>query len=152
VAAHRFEAELETANRGGMLVEVPLDIPALFGAKRPPVRATVNGHTFRSTIAVYGGRYFLGLNREVREAAGVALGDRIVVELERDDEPRVVEIPAPLAAALQEDAQARSEFEGLSFTHRREYAEWIAEAKRDETRARRVARAVEMLRAGAKHP
>ncbi|MEA2138293.1 MAG: hypothetical protein QOG56_1443, partial [Solirubrobacteraceae bacterium] len=74
------------------------------------------------------------------------------VVLERDDEPREVEVPPQLAAALAGDAGARAAFDALAFTHRREYAEWVAGAKRDDTRARRVERAVEMLRAGVRHP
>ena len=150
--AERFEAVLEAASGGGMRVEVPLDVEAAFGSKRPPVVATVNGHRFRTTVAVYGGRFYVGLNRGVREAAGVAEGDRFVPELERDDQPREVAVPPELAAALDTAPDARAAFEGLSFTHRREYAEWIAEAKRDETRRRRLEQAVQMLREGTKHP
>jgi hypothetical protein len=150
--AERFEAVLEPASGGGMFVEVPLDVESAFGSKRPPVVATVNGHRFRTTVAVYGGRFYVGLNHGVREAAGVALGDRFVMELERDDEPREVAVPRELAAALDAAPDAKAAFEGLSFTHRREYAEWIAEAKRDETRQRRLAKAVTLLREGIKHP
>jgi len=145
----RFTATLETRGAGS-LVEVPLDVRALFGQARPPVKATVNGHTFRTTIAVYGGAYYLGLNREVRDAACAEIGDLLTIDLERDEEERTVKVPSDLAAAL--DATTRATFDGLSFTHRREYVRWIEEAKREETRARRVAKAVEMLRAGVKTP
>jgi hypothetical protein len=145
----RFTATLETRGTG-TLVEVPLDVRALFGHARPPVRATVNGHTFQSTIAVYGGKYYLGFNRAVRDAAEVEVGDELTIDLERDDEERTVEIPADLEAAL--DAGTRATLDGLSFTHRREYVRWIEEAKREETRKRRVDKAVEMLRAGVKTP
>jgi hypothetical protein len=145
----RFTATLE--GRGaGALVEVPLDVRALFGQARPPVRATVNGHTFRSTVAVYGGKYYLGLNREVRAAAAVEIGDVLTIDLERDDEERTVELPDDLEAAL--DPTTRATFDGLSFTHRREYVRWVEEAKREQTRERRVAKAVEMLRDGVKTP
>src|SRR3954462_11240677 len=107
----RFEATLETHGTG-TLVEVPLDIRAVFGQARPPVKATVNGHTFRSTIAVYGGKYYLGFNRGVREAAGVEAGDVLTIDLERDDEERTVKLPGDLAAAL--DAPARAAFDALS--------------------------------------
>jgi hypothetical protein len=140
----RFEAVVEPAGRGGHVVEIPLDVPALFGAKRAPVRGTVNGAPFRSRVAVYGGRFLLGLNRELREAAGVGgPGDTVTVELELDDEPRTVEVPDDLRVAL--DDELRSFFESLSYTHRREYVRWIEEAKREETRRRRIARAVELL-------
>lgn len=145
----RFTATLE-GRGGGALVEVPLDVRAAFGQARPPVRATVNGHTFRSTVAVYGGKYYLGLNREVRAAAAVEIGDVLTIDLERDEEERTVELPDDLEAAL--DAATRAKFDSLSFTHRREYVRWVEEAKREQTRERRVAKAVEMLRDGVKTP
>jgi hypothetical protein len=144
--AERFETEVEVEGRTATFFEVPLDVPAIFGRARPPVRVTIGGHTYRSTIAVYGGRYFLPLNRPNREAAGVAAGERISVELEADTEERTVEIPDDLRAALDSDAEARVAFDALSYTHRKEYAEWVAEAKREETRRRRIARALERLR------
>ena len=145
----RFTATLERRGAGA-LVEVPLDIRALFGKARAPVKATVNGFTFRSTIAVYGGSYYLGFNRDVRDAAHVEAGDTLTIDLERDDEERTIELPAELEAVL--DDKARAFFDGLSLTHRREYVRWIEDAKRDETRRRRVERAVEMLRDGVKTP
>jgi hypothetical protein len=151
MAAHRFETVL-TAEDGGVFFEVPLDVPAVFGRARAPVRGTINGHPFRSTVAVYGGRYYLPVKRALREAAGVAAGDAVVIELEPDDRPRTVDPPADLAAALAADAAAKAAFDGLSFTHQREYAEWVAEAKRPETRRRRVEQATQMLRDGRRHP
>ena len=147
----RFEGVVEAAGRGGHVVEIPLDVPAVFGARRAPVRGTVNGAPFRSTVAVYGGRFLLGLNRELREAAGgVAVGDSVVVELERDDEPRTVELPDDLRAAL--DDRLVVFFDSLSYTHQREYVRWIEEAKREETRRRRIERAAELLREGVRTP
>ena len=118
------------------------------GAKRFPVRATVNGHSWRTSVARMGGENLLGLNREVRQAAGVEAGDTVEVLIELDSEPREVEVPAALASALAADPPAKQAFDGLAFTHRKEYARWVAEAKRDETRERRVQRALELLRAG----
>lgn len=118
------------------------------GAKRFPVRATVNGFTWRTTVTRMRGEFLLGLNREVRESAGVEAGDTVQVAIELDTEPREVEVPEALAASLAADPEARAAFERLAFTHRKEYARWVAEAKREETRDRRVARALEMLRAG----
>ena len=110
--------------------------------------ATVNGHRWRTSVARMGGESLLGLNRAVREAAGVEAGDTVEVVLELDTAPREVEVPQALAAALAEDPAVREAFEGLAFTHRKEYARWIEEAKREETRQRRVAKALEMLREG----
>jgi antitoxin component of MazEF toxin-antitoxin module len=118
------------------------------GAKRFPVVATVNGYTWRTSVARMGGEFLVGLPREVRSGAGVAAGDDVEVVLELDTAPREVEVPAALAAALAADPQAKAVFEGLAFTHRKEYARWIAEAKRDETRQRRVEQAVEMIKEG----
>jgi hypothetical protein len=118
------------------------------GAKRFAVVATVNGYTWRTSVARMGGEFLVGLNRQVREAAGVAAGDTVDVELALDTASREVEVPAALASALDADPEARAKFDALAFTHRKEYARWIEEAKREETRARRVEQALEMLRAG----
>ena len=151
MASHRFETVLE-AEGSGVFFQVPLDVPAAFGKARAPVRGTINGQPFRSTVAVYGGRYYLPVNRALRQAAGVAAGDAIVIELEADDQPRTVDPPAELAAALAADPEAKAAFDGLSFTHQREYSEWVTEGKREATRRRRVQQAVEMLRDGRRHP
>lgn len=118
------------------------------GAKRFPVRATVNGYSWRTTVARMGGEFLVGLNRDVRRAAAVEIGDTVEARIELDTEPREVDLPEALGSALAADAAARSGFDALSFTHRKEYARWIAEAKREETRDRRVAQAVERLRQG----
>jgi Bacteriocin-protection, YdeI or OmpD-Associated/Domain of unknown function (DUF1905) len=149
-----FSAPLGDSGRGGgRWVRVPFDARDVFGEARPPVRGTVNGTPIRGRLSVYGGATYLGLRREIRDAAGgIQVGDLVEVVLERDDEPREVEMAAELGAALASDAAARAAFDALAFTHRREYAEWVGEAKRPETRARRAARAVEMLREGVGHP
>lgn len=144
----RFQTTLQVEGRTATFFEVPLDVPAAFGRARPPVRVTIGGHTYRSTIAVYGGRYFVPLSRQNREAAGVAAGDEVTVELEADTEVRTVELPAELGAALDDDGAARAAFDALSYSHRKEYADWIAEAKREETRRRRVEKTLERLGAG----
>ena len=149
--AERFDGTLE--QRGsGTLLEVPFDARAVFGKARAPVRGTVNGYPFRTTVAVYGGRHFLGFRREIREAAGFDDGDRLSIVLELDDAPRTVEVPEELQAALVADDAAKAAFEGLSYTHRREYVEWVSGAKREETRRARLERAVGMLRSGVRHP
>jgi hypothetical protein len=118
------------------------------GAKRFPVLATVNGHTWRTSVARMRGEFLLGLNREVRAAAGVEAGQTVAVALQLDNAPRELELPEPLAKALAADAVAANVFEKLAFTHRKEYARWISEAKREPTQERRVAKALEMLREG----
>lgn len=118
------------------------------GAKRFPVVAVVNGYSWRTSVARMGGEFMVGLNKEVRTGAGVAAGDTVTLELTLDTEPRTVEVPPALAEALDTDPEAKAIYDGLAFTHRKEYARWIAEAKREETRARRVTQALEMLHAG----
>ena len=148
----RFTARLADSGRGGTWIEVPGDPRAEFGEARAPVAGTLNGTPFRGRLSVYGGKTYLGLNREVRALAGIEVGDEVEVAIERDDEPREVEVPEALQAALVADTRARHAFEVLSYTHRNEYARWIAEAKKPDTRDRRVAQAIEMLRTGVKHP
>lgn len=118
------------------------------GAKRFPVVANVNGHRWRTSVTRMRGEFLLGLNREAREAAGVEAGDTVDVALELDTAPREVDVPEPLASALAGDPEAKGAFDALAFTHRKEFARWVAESKREETRERRLAQALEMLREG----
>jgi bifunctional DNA-binding transcriptional regulator/antitoxin component of YhaV-PrlF toxin-antitoxin module len=148
----RFKAILGGAEGERPVVEVPFNVKERFGRARAPVRGTVDGAEFRTTVAVYAGRSYLGFNKELRERAGIEIGDEVEVTLELDREPRSVDVPPALTAALEKDSKAKAAFEGLSYTHRNEYARWIAEAKRDETRDRRLERAVAMLRDGVRHP
>ena len=118
------------------------------GARRFPVVATVNGYTWRTSVSRMGGEFLLGLSREVRQGAGVQAGEEVEVTVELDAAPRQVEVPEALATALAADPQAKASFDGMAFTHRKEYARWIAEAKQEQTRQRRVQQALEMIRAG----
>ena len=118
------------------------------GAKRFPVVATVNGYTWRTSVTRMGGEFLVGLNRQVREGAGVRAGDSVEVALELDTAPREVDLPEPLARALETDPGAKSTYEALSFTHRKEFARWVAEAKREDTRDRRVTETLRMLHEG----
>jgi len=146
--ALRFTAEFQ--DRG---LIVPFDAKAEFGEARAPVAGTVNGTPFRSRLMVYGGVTYLGLRKEIRDSAGgIEDGDSVDVVIERDDAPREVDVPPALASALDSDPGARAIFDALAPSHRKEYAAWIAEAKRDETRSRRVEKALSMLHEGTKHP
>ena len=118
------------------------------GPKRFPVVATVNGYTWRTSVARMKGEFLVGLSREVRQGAGVKAGDEVEVTVELDVAPREVDVPAALAEALAADPDASASFERMAFTHRKEYARWVAEAKREETQQRRVQQALEMIRAG----
>jgi len=131
-------------------VPVPFDPKAVFGKVRAPVKVTVNGYTFRSTIAAMGGPPCIPLRRSHREAAGLQGDETVEVHLALDTEPRVVEAPADLRKALRLTPGAAAAWKALSYTHQREHVEAIEGAKAPETRARRVARAVEMVAANPK--
>lgn len=142
----RFRATLELAGKTATGMHVPPEVVAALGAgKRPPVRATINGYTYRSTVAVYGGEFLLGVSDEVRKAAGVRAGDELDVELELDDEPREVEVPPDFAAALGSAPKARRVFDALSYSNRRRHVLAIEGAKAPETRRRRIDKAIEEL-------
>jgi hypothetical protein len=144
----RFRATLETNGRTATGIEVPTSVvDALAAGKRPPVRVTLHEHTYRTTVARMGGRFLVPVSAEVRRAAGVIAGDELDVGIELDDAPRTVDVPADLAAALAEAPAAAQAWEKLAYTHQKEWARSVEDAKKPETRARRIAAAVEALRA-----
>jgi len=144
-----FRATIALGGKTATGVEVPEDVvAALRSSRRPAVRATLNGYTYRSSVAWMRGRFMLPISAAVREAAGVAAGDEVHVDLELDTEPRVVEIPSDLEAALCHDAHARRTFARLAYSHKRRHVLAIEGAKTEATRQRRVAKTVETLRAG----
>ncbi|HVI98789.1 MAG TPA: YdeI/OmpD-associated family protein [Sphingomonas sp.] len=126
-------------------IVVPFDPRAVFGKARPPVVVTINGYSYRSTIAIMGGVTFVPLRMSNREAAGVAAGDTIEVTLTLDTAPRTVTPPGELAAALRE-ARLEAAWDALSYTNQREAAEAVESAKKPETRTRRIAATIEKLR------
>jgi hypothetical protein len=145
----RFRTTVELGGKTATGMPVPPEIvEALGSGKKPPVRVTVGGHTYRSTVGSRDGVYLLPLSAENRTAAGVAAGDEVDVDVELDDQPRELAVPEDLVAALAGDDAARAEFERLSYSHRQRHVLAIEGAKAPETRARRVAKAVEMLREG----
>ena len=140
-------------NETGTLIEIPGELLAALGTKkRRPVHATLNNVAYRTTVAVYDGRYYLPVRKEIREAAGLTVNDPVTVTLVADTEPRTVELPNDLAQAFAADREAQTAFERLSFTNRKEYVAWIQDAKRAETRSNRIAKTVLMLREGRKVP
>lgn len=148
VPTKRFTVELERVGKTATMFRVPFDLKEAFGRARPPLRVTIRGHTWRTTPGVYGGVGHVVVNRAVKAATGVDAPDRVQVVMELDTEPRRVRVPRDLARAFDADPEARDAFARLSFTHRREYVEWVLEAKRPETRERRIRQAVEQVRAG----
>jgi antitoxin component of MazEF toxin-antitoxin module len=141
-----FSAEVLSGGQGGgHAVVVPKDIAAMFSSKRPAVVAHVNGVEYRSRLAVYGGQSYLGLRKDLLKQLAVGPGDVVQVELAEDNQERVVVEPTELTAALAENPAAKAAYERLPFTHRNEYARWIDEGKKPETRADRVAKTIKRL-------
>ncbi len=144
-----FRTVVELGGKTATGIRVPPEVvEALDSGKKPAVRVTINGYTYRSTVAVYGGEFLLPVSAEVRERAGVAAGDEIEVAVELDTEPRVIEVPDDLAAALAADTGAQQFFEGLSYSNKRRIVLSINDAKTAETRQRRIAKTIENLRQG----
>ena len=142
-----FRGELQLAGKTATGIEVPEAIVTGLGAgKRPAVRVTLRGYTYRTTIAPMGGSYWIGVSAEHRAGSGVAAGDMLDVTVEVDDAPRIVTLPDDLATALGADPAARAFYDSLSYTNQNTYATWVTDAKRPETRADRVAKSVEALR------
>ena len=131
-------------------LEVPAEVVAALGGEaRPRVIITVNGHTWHSRVAIMRGRHLIGLSNANRQAAGAAIGEEVEVDVELDLEPPVLAEPADFAGALDADPVARAAYDRLSYSHRREHVLAIEGAKKPETRARRIEKALEMLRGDA---
>lgn len=146
----RFTATVEHDERGRVWITVPFDPSAEWGRKaRHHVRGELNGTPFETSLGVRGGRVLFPLNKELRQTAGLGPGDTVVVDLEPAGE-RSEAVPAELAELLAGDEAARTFFEGLSGFYRRQYATWVSQAARPETRQRRAVEVVELLRAGRK--
>jgi hypothetical protein len=139
----RFRTTLGLHGKTATGFVVPDEVVAALGAgQRLPVKVTIRGYTYRNTIARMGGQFMLGVAAEHRTAAGVAAGDELDVELELDTEPRTVEVPADLAAALDADPAVRARFDALAYSHRKEHVRAIEDAKTPATRERRIAACV----------
>ncbi len=140
-----FEVLLEKhENMEATGITIPFDVEKVFGAKRVPVKVWVNGVEYRSTIVRMGGKYMMIVPKIFREAAGIKGGEMITVTMEKDLEKRTVEVPKDFAEALQKN-DLTEVFAKMSFTHQKEYARAIVEAKKEETRTRRIEKAIEQL-------
>ena len=145
----KFRATIQLNGRTATGIPVPDDVMKALGShRRLPVRVTLGDHTYRTTVAPFGGVPMVSGSAAVRAAAGLRPGDEVDVDLEMDAEPREVAVPADLETALVADPEARTFLDGLPYSHRSAYVLWIESAKRDETRRRRTAEAIRMLRAG----
>lgn len=146
----RFRTTLLQGGKTATGIEVPPEVvEGLGGGKRAPVRVTVDGsYAYRSTLAVMGGKHLLPFSAEHRAATGIAAGDELDVELVLDTEPRVLEVPEDLAAALATDPGAQAAFDALSYSGRRRIVLAVDAAKTAETRTRRIAKHVADLGGG----
>lgn len=145
----KFQAIIRLEGKTATGIEVPAKVVESLGpGKRPAVRVTINGYTYRSHVAPYAGVFMLPLSAENRAGARVAAGDKVQVELELDTAPRAVTVPPDFAAALKRDAQAHRFFEGLSYSQKRWHVLSIEGAKTAETRERRILKSIRLLREG----
>ena len=126
-------------------VELPFDARQEFGKARSPVKISINSCSYRSTVCVYGGKYFVPVRKDRQQAAGVKPGDIVKVTVTPDAQERAVEPPPDLKAALKRNASAKARWKKLNFTHKRELTEAILEAKKQQTRARRLQKALKIL-------
>lgn len=144
---HRFRSVIEEARGGGAVVEVPLNVAKhIGGLKQLRIVGRVNGVAYRSSTMPYRGKFYMGLHKATREAAGVAIGDGVEIELTLDDSPRVLELAPELEAALAAEPELRSRFDALSFSRRRELADPVSHAVKRETRTARIEKALDRLR------
>lgn len=145
----RFRSTVTLGGKTATGIEVPEEVViGLNRGKRPPVRVTLRSYSYRTTVAPMSGSYWIPLSAEHRNGAGVAAGDEVEIDMEVDDEPRVVDVPADLAAALDQNPAARRAFDALSYSHQRQHVLAVEEAKKPETRQRRIDKTVADLSAG----
>jgi hypothetical protein len=146
---HTFTATIQNTGGGGAFVEVPFDVEEAFGTKRPKVKAIIGGIPYRGLLVRMGGpNHMLIILKGIREQIGKTFGDEIQVTVEPDLEERVIEIPKDLMKELKKDKEAKTFFDKLSYTHRKEYVTWVIEAKKEETRQSRIVKTIEMLKKG----
>jgi hypothetical protein len=145
----RFQSIIQLGGKTAAGIPVPEEVVSDLGpSKRPPVRVTINGHTYRSTVASRGGEFVLPISAENREGAGVVAGEEVDVDIELDSEPREVAVPPDFAEALDRDVEARRSFDRLSYSQKQRHVLSIEGAKTSETRQRRIAKAIGELREG----
>jgi hypothetical protein len=145
----RFRTTLLQGDKTATGIQVPDEVVEALGrGKRPAVTVTINGYTYRNTVAVMGGAYMVGVSAEHRAGAGIKGGDEVDVDIELDTVPRVVEVPDDFAAALDADPEARRTFDALSYSNKSWHTLQITGARTDETRQRRIAKSIDTLREG----
>jgi hypothetical protein len=145
----RFHTTILQSGKTATGIRIPDEVVEALGAgRRPAVRVTINGYTYRSTVAVMGGAYMVGVNAENRAGAGVAGGEEVDVDIDLDTAPREVTVPTDLTAALEAEPDALRTFAGLSYSNRSWHVLQVTGARTDETRRRRIARSIDVLKQG----
>jgi hypothetical protein len=145
----KFRTTIMQGDKTATGIHIPDEVvEALGSGKRPPVKVTINGFTYRSSVAVVSGRFMVGVSAENRAGARVAGGDEVDVDIELDTEPRLVMVPDDLAAALDAEPKARETFDKLSNSNKGWHVSQVTGARTDETRQRRIAKSVDTLRQG----
>jgi hypothetical protein len=145
----RFRTTIQQSGKTATGIQVPDEVvEALGSGRRPAVKVTINGYTYRNTVAVIGGVYMVGVSAEHRAGAGVEGGDEVDVDVELDTAPREVAVPADFAAALDAEPNARRTFDGLSYSNKSWHVLQVTGAKTDDTRQRRIAKSVDLLKQG----
>jgi hypothetical protein len=149
----KFNAVIESAGKGGAFVTVPFDVEKAYGKKRVKVKVTIDGEPYRGSMVRMGGpSHILPVLKHIRHKIGKAPGGNVSVVVWEDLEPRIVSVPKDVASRLRALPKVHLFFKGLSYTCQREYVRWIGGAKREETREKRVMRAVELLKQGKREP
>jgi hypothetical protein len=145
----RFRTTILSAGKTAAGIRIPDEVvESLGGGKRPPVRVTINGYTYRNTVAVMGGEYLVGVSNEHRQASGLAGGDEVDVDIELDTAPREVSVPPELQAALDANPAARATFDKLSYSNKSWHVLQVTGTKNEDTRQRRIAKSIEALAEG----
>ena len=146
---YEFEGVIEAGRGGGAYIPVPLDVKQAFGGGRSTrVTATFDGFETKSNVVSMGGRFVLGIHKATRASIGKDSGDRVRVSLVGDPSPRAIKMPPELAEQLARHPDLSARFDALAYTYRKEFARWVSEAKRRETRDRRAGQTIEKLRDG----
>ena len=146
---YKFTATIENAGGGGAYITVPFDVEKTFSKKRVKVKASINGEAYRGTLVRMGTPdHMLPVLKEIRQKIGKSFGDEVTVEMEEDFETRQVELPEDVQQALLDNPAEQAFFNRLSYTHQKEYVQWVTEAKREETRQKRILGMIEMLKQG----
>lgn len=142
----KFESIIQQVKgKDATYIEMPFDVEKEFGAKRVKVKARFDGVEYRGSIVNMGGCYMLGMTKAIRDAIGKQAGAKVIVELQKDEEERVVELPTDFEKALKKSVKAKKFYESLSYSNQRKYVLWITSAKKEETREKRVLEAIEKL-------